>query len=395
MPALSRLAVRSPGPITLICSLITLVGCGPGPAYKEAAKAEKLGEPQIAYEDFCQAARKSPGSGGVAEGIKRTAPAAAAYWQTQAWRAMTELRYADAWRLLMKVLEIRPNDTTTATLILQLQAQHPTEVAEAQADWLRRGSAALPRSTPLPQVASASPTASGPAQGREAFAKADSPAEMRRSSPAPRPVKGKRPSRPADAKPADSPTGPPNAVASADTNRAAAEAPRQDDEDRLVASTDGGRGAVDRPSGPSGAVDHSQPAAQPSARDSKRPSSQTPPAGGATVASPFPQEAARAPQGFLSLRTLSKKDKRFPKEAMLIDGVVVKLKGTDDDPEADLDLFDGKKRIKKLRGLRIGASQTFPGHSGVDYRLIVLAIHDKTQTVRVGVQEQPASPATR
>jgi len=388
------LCLASPAPgLAFLCLMLVLAlgqGCGAGPAYTQGTKAEKQGEPQVAYEDFCQAARKSPGNGGVSAGIKRTAPAAASYWQTQAWRAMTEQRYADAWRLLMKVLEIRPNDTTTSTLILQIQAQHPAEVAEVRADWLRRGSAALTKGM-LPAIASASQ----PEKPRQAVAKA-APREEKKAPPPPPPLAKNAPRKaPAvESKAVVQPAGPPTVNTPTEPTRIAAAQPPKEQEDRVVVPAEGGQAVDVRPPELPDVVDRSQRSSQTPGEDARSGADKTAAVQGGAAIGPTPQVAARAPQGFLSLRTLSKKDKRFPKEAALIDGIVVKLKGTDDDPEADLDLYDGKKRIKKLRGLKIGASQVFPGHSGIDYRLIVLAIHDKTQTVRVGVQEQPAAAAT-
>lgn len=335
-------------------------GCGPDPAYGEGRKAEKLGEPHVAYGDYLQAARKSPGDGGVAAGIKRTAPAAAAHWQAEAWKAMSEKRYGDTWRNLMRILEIRPNDTTTANLILQLQKLHPTEIAEARADWLRRGSASLALGTPKP--APEKPVATQPAHQAEAVVLAE-PAAM---NPHPLPM-------------------------ALDT-----ESLRPPDPDN---PTMGGLLQITPRTPPSnpgrkGTSKHPQPPARQAAKNMSELDPRSSEEGTSLIQSAS-AEAALKPeppqisQDFLVLRTLSKKDHRFSPQALLIDGIAVKLKGTDDEPEADLDLFDGKKRVKKIRGMRIGASQTFPGHSGINYRLVVLAIHDKTQTVRIGVQERP------
>jgi hypothetical protein len=89
---------------------------------------------------------------------------------------------------------------------------------------------------------------------------------------------------------------------------------------------------------------------------------------------------------FEVLQTLSKKNHRFPKRAEIMNGIIVKLKDTDDDLDADLDLYESGHRIKKIRGLEIGRSKTFKDHSGKRYSLTVLSIHHKSHTVRIGIK---------
>ncbi len=369
----------------LIVSTAFSHGCGPDPKFAEGLKAEKLGEPYLAYEDYCQAARKAPGDGGVAAGIKRTAPAAAAHYQAAALKAMSEERYADTWRILMRVLEIRPDDLTTVKLIRQLQHQHAAEIDDARADWLRRGSAGLASALPEP----ARPSATQPALKGTAIARADSSAAPeRRPPPALGEVKKAAPEVRGSMIPDDQETITSSDAQrkSADRNEGAEPQLRHHGQVASPAQADRRQDVI----GLRGEAEHS--AARPT--PAQKPDEPDSPAGPEGVVSAVSYSAERqvvqgpmqSPQGLLTFRTLSKKDKRFAEQALLIDGIAVRLKGTEDDPEADLDLFDGKKRIKKIRGIRIGGSQTFSGRSGNDYRLVVLAIHHKTQTVRVGVQ---------
>lgn len=86
------------------------------------------------------------------------------------------------------------------------------------------------------------------------------------------------------------------------------------------------------------------------------------------------------------VHTLSRKDRRYPRTCRSIDGLVITLKDTDDDMDADVDLFLVNRRIKKIRGLELGRSQTFRGISGEMYRLTILAIHDDSNTVRIGIK---------
>lgn len=89
---------------------------------------------------------------------------------------------------------------------------------------------------------------------------------------------------------------------------------------------------------------------------------------------------------FTSIHTLSLKDRRYTRLALAADGIGVRLKDTEGDGEADLDLFDGKKVIQKVRDLERGRSQTFRGKSGTLYRLTLLSVHHKSRTVRLGVK---------
>ena len=67
--------------IACACLLLVIASvsrCGPGQRYRSARKAEERGDIHVAYDDYCQAARKRAGNGAVAAGIKRTSAAAAA-----------------------------------------------------------------------------------------------------------------------------------------------------------------------------------------------------------------------------------------------------------------------------------------------------------------------------
>jgi hypothetical protein len=97
------------------------------------------------------------------------------------------------------------------------------------------------------------------------------------------------------------------------------------------------------------------------------------------------QERSGRPGEFAVIRTLSKKDRRYPRQATLIDGVTVLLKDTDGDLDADLYLYEGKQRIAKIRELPVGQSQSFRSSSGKQYRLTILGVHHRTRTVRIGI----------
>jgi len=93
-----------------------------------------------------------------------------------------------------------------------------------------------------------------------------------------------------------------------------------------------------------------------------------------------------SPSDFLIVQSLSLKDRTYPKTAVIVEGVQVRLKDTDANLQADFDLYAGRTRIKKIRDMKIGRSQVFSGSNGVLYRLTLLGIHHKSQTVRVGIK---------
>lgn len=96
---------------------------------------------------------------------------------------------------------------------------------------------------------------------------------------------------------------------------------------------------------------------------------------------------APAGQGdFLAVQTLSLKDRRYPRMVIAVDGIGIKLKDTDSDGEVDLDLFDGRKRVQKIRDLELGRSQTFRGKTRELYRLTLIGVHHKSATVKIGVK---------
>ncbi|HUN81987.1 MAG TPA: hypothetical protein VMV81_10830 [Phycisphaerae bacterium] len=93
-----------------------------------------------------------------------------------------------------------------------------------------------------------------------------------------------------------------------------------------------------------------------------------------------------SPGGFTYLESLSLKDRTLAKSMSLPDGVEIRLKDTDADLEADFDMYIGKNRVKKIRGMKIGRSQILTGSSGELYRLTLLGIHHPSHTVRVGIK---------
>ena len=84
---------------------------------------------------------------------------------------------------------------------------------------------------------------------------------------------------------------------------------------------------------------------------------------------------------------ISRENPRYPKRALLTDGLSIKVKDTDPDPlDADLEVYLSNRRIGKFDNLRIGTVLTVAGRSGRLYELILMHIEDDTETVKIGLR---------
>lgn len=415
-------------------------GCSAGKEYDAARKAELRGAAPEAYDGYRLAAVKHPGNGAAAAGLKRTGPAASAFWEAEAIVATDEERFDDAWRMWMRALEIRPDHPEAPRMIRQLEEQHPNAVVAARTDYLHGGSVTLAAVRPSGKIPMTSPPAETVALAE------DTPAGQRSvsSTRSPMPDRGSGPEAvaaavipalpPADAAPEQPPASPrasePTAVAmaapslvvqpdpasgaprdysSSDSVPTSEKAARTDEtvhrdtpngsieEKKSIPPAIAGRAAP--PSGsPKAQVGGSEddagrrtvkpstppPPARNPAPSSRRPEPPPPPRK-VIVPSPPPREAAGVDE-YAGVLTLSKKDRRYPKEKPLVDGIRITIRDTDDDLDADFDLHQGKKRIKKIRSLPVGRSCVFEGSSGAYYRLTVLEVLNKTHTARIGVK---------
>ena len=87
---------------------------------------------------------------------------------------------------------------------------------------------------------------------------------------------------------------------------------------------------------------------------------------------------------------LSKKDRRYPRKVEVLDGLVVEVRDTDDDPDADYYVYLGRERIAKCKGVRIGEPRRVVGRSRRSYEIVLVSIDDKRRTIRFGVR--PVGP---
>jgi len=94
----------------------------------------------------------------------------------------------------------------------------------------------------------------------------------------------------------------------------------------------------------------------------------------------IPEEAK-----YLQLCTLSKRDRRYKPQAEVVEELFLLLRDTDDELDADIDLYEGGHRLLKIRDLKTGRSKMFRGRSGRWYRLTILDIEHRSHTVRLGI----------
>jgi hypothetical protein len=411
-----------------VCAVGLVVGgagCG-GKTYRVGRKAESRGEVHIAYDKYRLAAREHPGSGAVASGIKRTGPPAAGFWESQARAAMEEGRFTDAWRMWMRVLEISPNHYEAPGIIRQLQDQHAAEIADARADWLRRGSVSLALAEPRRVTAQADAGEEATSDAGTIITAADS-GEMVATGARPSGVSLESSEGPAavvegeSAAPLESKkievVAMTSGSAHAEPDRPAlgiATPPEEEDLDPAEVAllvTKAEPVPEDRPAGPvrpgprvepgqataeAGSKAGAAPAGEPARRRApavaartrgERPDDQAYPKRSSEKGRVVwrLQERSGRPGEFAVIRTLSKRDRRYPRQAILIDGVTVRLKDTDGDLDADLILYEGERRIGKIRELPVGRSQSFRSSSGKQYRLTILGVYHRTRTVRIGI----------
>lgn len=312
----------------LVGAMVFFGGCAGGRYYRMGSEAERQGKVHLAYENYCKAAAEHPESGTVVAAIKRVAPTAATYWESEALIAWSRGRHADSWRMAMRCLKIRPDHQGALHFVRKLESEHPDEIKPAKREWLAQGGRSLEtaKAVTMEGIAGGAgevpDTASTASEGSEALALADDPQSRE--------------------------------GASGDSDQA--------------------KRPVTRPQSKSGSTngaDHgpSAPAIAQTATPKKTGSDREQAEDGA----------------FLAIHTLSKDNKKYEREVLAIDGIRIRLRDTDGDPDTDLDLYDGKRRTQKIRDLKMGRSKMFRGHSGRWYRLTVLSIHHKSETVRIGI----------
>ncbi len=316
-------------------------GCLDGQSdYGLGQEAEQQGEVHQAYEHYCKAAERSPDDPRVVSALKRVGPTAATFWHSQAQIARAEGRYEDAYLHLMHCLEIRPNHAGALNLAKQLGQEQPKAVAAAKGRWLRGGSSSLAMAQ---QDATESPRAAR---------RMEKPASPTRRITQRRTTDARPPRKKAAQETAPPSASPPPTVAKAEEDRVAFS---------TLTTNKGAEGQSDQP-------------AEPSVREE------------APAAPKAPAFAQVEESEYLIVCTLSERDERHTRLARIMDGITIKLRDTDDDATADLDLYQGNRRVQKIRELKLGRSKSFRGRSGNWYKLTLLMVAHDSRTVRLGIE---------
>ncbi len=322
----------------LVGAVVLLGGCGRGENYRLGTVAERQGKVHLAYESYCKAAAEHPNSSAVVAAIRRLAPTAATYWESEALIAWSQGRNADAWRMAMRCLKIRPDHRGALQFVRKMESEHAEEVEPARREWLTQGERALAKAKTVTMEAICGgvidelDTATTQPEESEALVLAT------------------------EAQPLNVAEDSSDESDQAATSRPAAKrgaAPQQP----TAVSTNG--------------TSHESPKVAAKSAKPKKPGSAT-----------GEQDEDGA---FLAIRTLSKRNKQYQRQVLAIEGITIRLRDTDSEPDVDLDLYDGDLRTQKIRDLKTGRSRMFLGHSGRWYRLTVLSIHHKTATVRIGI----------
>lgn len=359
-------------------------GCGQPRDVRAARIAEARGDEHMAYDHYRRAGVRRPGSVTVADGLKRTASSAAAYWESAAGRAYENGEYDQAWIMLMRCLRIQPDRGSALDLLRRIEQTHGDAIAVAKSNYLRRGPSALAVSG-VPDEDDEAP---------EALVQA-TPQDEAGPIPPPTARATPRADRP-DYRTTDT------TASNRDFSKPASEpsrlAPEQAPPAKAMPMTPVGLVA----SGPLPSSQRPRPATKPS-RDWPRPRSpevaRRPEPLGSRRAALLPPEKQLPPnreapergdgpltEEDVRIYTLSEDLDQHPESLVLSEGLVIKLKDTDDDPlQADFDVFVHGKRIAKIRKLGVGRAYYFRRDGGRAYRLTIVAVHHDSDTVRIAL----------
>ncbi len=78
---------------------------------------------------------------------------------------------------------------------------------------------------------------------------------------------------------------------------------------------------------------------------------------------------------------LSRDNDRYGDRVKAIDDLIVELQDTSDELEADIDLYDGKRRIQKIRGLKVGRSKLLLTPQNRWFRLSLERVDHESETI--------------
>lgn len=339
----------------LVGVMVFFGGCAGGEYYRLGNEAEREGNVQLAYENYCKAAAERPNNSAVVAAIKRVAPTAATYWESEALIAWSQSRHADAWRMAMRCLKIRPDHRGALQFVRKMESEHAEEIASARQEWLAQGGQSLAKAKTVTMEAICGGVID---KLGTATTQPDEPEAL--------------------------------ALATEEETEAAKIAEDASGESKPVTTSQPVAGRTTAETRTMAQAKQLAAPSQPTAVSTNGVGKEEPSHQVVTkAATPKKPSSANREQGengaFLAIRTLSKRNKKFERQVLAIDGITIRLRDTDSDPDVDLDLYDGDRRTQKIRDLKMGRSKMFRGHTGRWFRLTVLSIHHKTETVRIGI----------
>ncbi len=100
---------------------------------------------------------------------------------------------------------------------------------------------------------------------------------------------------------------------------------------------------------------------------------------------PTPQPPPPEDDGYLTVKTPGEHKRPPAARRHAVADVFVELVKVDE-TVVSLDLYDGDRRIQEIRDLRIGRSKLFRSRSRRWYRLTVISAHQRTGSVRIGIE---------
>ncbi len=299
--------------------------CVAGRRMREGRLAEQAGDYPQAYELYCRVVEDRPTDRAAAAAIARVSAPAARYWEGRARAAEAGGDLEVAWQAYMQALTIRPDLTTVFERIRALERDHPGRLADLRRQYQARGPVALVIAGPSTQ-----PSRPGPQM-------------------ATRDVGGDETERPPASPARDTPRG----VAATGPPRTSG-----------LQSTAQARPATPSPPRPSEPL-RERPPAPPRVE---------------------PPLAAEPSSVHVFTGIVSRDDERYPKTCPAVDGLSIKLRDTDHGPDADVDVYRGSQRVTKYENLVPGQSVRVRGRSGREYEMVILDIHDPTETVRFAIR---------
>lgn len=294
---------------------------------------ESDGQPHLAYEEYLKALTDNPDDGAAASGLRRTAEEASTYWLQRGLDAADRKDWTGAATCHLKVLQIRPDQLSSALALRQIRQEHGEAVRQAYAA-----------------------VEAGKLSG-EMLAMADA------RSAGPPPPPGPAPPLPKPPEATASPT-PPEPTPPEPPKRVEPDGPERPSARTRVRPV---RTEIRKRMAP--------PRARPTMSRKRRIIVRREPGAGRGE--------------FARTVTVSDDDDRYRDKEALTDRLAIKVKDTDGDPlDADMEIYLDGRRAAKLKDLPEDAVIRLEGVFPEPVEIVVIDIYDREETVTVGLRKR-------